>query len=867
MLLHNKYAIVIALSALCLYIFPMVNNNDNDMAVSYSHELTKSIEAIENNSMRDSSSNQPDNPDKQPIDDTNENNEENTHSKNVILPATATNDPADTLEINFENTDLQNLINWVSDVFAVNFLTDDALNPLPAGGKNVSGNKITFKTHKPLTKKNAWDLFITFLDVFGFALIEGSVENFYKIVSSDPNAPRSANKSPLPSFINTNWQDLPDSEIKIRYAYYVRNTNLATIQSIVDSFRSSTSSLKALPDLNAFILTDKSFNIRSIMKIVSELDSSSLPESMSVLKLKHADAEDVKNLYESLTKKEDTRGLAARLMGTKKLPTTVYFPEDLRVFAERRSNTLIIFGTQEGIDKLERFILNYVDTELKIPYSPLYIYELQYTKAEDIATILTNVTKFAPESPASQSGGVRDGNKYLRPMVFQAEPSGNRLLINAEKEDYLKVLDVIKQLDVKQPQVAIEVLIVNVISSDDRELGIQIRNKTPTFIGKNIDFQSSGLGLGGGASASPVVDPTTGSLLGNLIQLAQNQTPGATLLTISNLATGVWGILRVLQTEVDTNVISNPFLVTTNNYSAQVSLGETRRVKTGVVQSQQSSDTFGDISANLTVQITPLINNEGNINLNINISIDAFTDTNDPASATKNTNTIKTNANVGNRQVLALGGLLKSNEVDITTKVPGIGDIPIFGWIFKNKTKIKSKNNLLVFISPRIVEPKFEGGIDTYSREKTEYSKQIMREMRHPAERRDVIHRWFFKDKPNENTQYVDNFVAKKYQADNYDISRSSFYPNNSTCIPDQVRADDLPVELQKVCLDTHDDTIKENNVTLKNQEPITTCQKTDSSSMKEDQSQKEVTVSKEPLKVKKHSLIDCLPDKAEVVL
>lgn len=703
--------------------------------------------------------------------------------KGAIRPASATDDPSDTIEINFENTDLQNLLNWVSDVFAVNFLTDDAVNPLPQGGKTISGNKITFKTHKPLTKKQVWDLFVTFIDVFGLAVVKGPGENFYKIVSSDPNAPRSANKSPLPAFINTNWEDLPDSEIRIRYAYYVKNSTLATIQGLVDSFRSSTSNLKMLPDLNVFVLTDKSFNIRSIMKIISELDSTSLPESMSVLKLKHADAEDVKNLYESLTRKEDSRGLAARLLGTKKLPTTVYFPEDLRVFAERRSNTLIIFGTQEGIDKLEKFIINYVDTELKVPYSPLYIYELQYTKAEDIATILTNVTKFAPDSPASQSGGVRDGNKYLRPMVFQAEPSGNRLLINAEKEDYLKVLDVIKQLDIKQPQVAIEVLIVNVITTDDRELGIQIRNKTPDSLAKNIDFQSSGLGLGGGAAASPVVNPTTGSLLGNLIQLAQNQTPGATLLTISNLATGVWGILRVLQSEVDTQVVSNPFLVTTNNYSAQVSLGETRRVQTGVVQSQLSSETFGDISANLTVQITPLINAEGNINLQVAISIDAFTDTNNPTSATKNTNTIKTNANVGNRQVLALGGLLKSNEADITTKVPGIGDIPVIGWIFKNKTKIKTKNNLLVFISPRIVEPKLEGGIDTYSREKTEYSKQIMRDMRHPSERRDVIHRWFFKDTPNENTQYIDNFVAKRYQADNYDISRSSFYPNNSTCM------------------------------------------------------------------------------------
>ncbi len=700
-----------------------------------------------------------------------------------IRPVTATDDQNDMVEINFDNTDIQNLLLWVSDIFAVTFLTDDAINPLPQGGKSVTG-KITFKTHSPLTKKQTWDLFLTFLDVFGLSLVQGSMSNFYKVVSTDPNAPRSANRSPLPSFINVSWQELPDNEQKIRYAYYVKNSSLATIQSLVDAFRSPTSSLKSLQDLNAFILIDKSFNIRSIMQLVEELDGSSLPEVMSVLKLKYADAEDVKAFYENLTKTEDTRGLAARLLGTKKLPTSVYFPDNLRLFAERRTNTLIILGTQEGIDKIEKFIINYVDTELKTPYSPLYIYELQYTKAEDIATILTNVTKFAPESPASQSGGVRDGDKYLRPMSFQAEPSGNRLLINAEKEDYLKVLEVIKQLDVKQPQVAIEVLIVNVLSNDDRELGIQFRNKNPRNA-DNVNFQTSGLPLLGGVPASPLVNPTTGSLVANLIQLAQNQSPGAALLTISDMANGVWGIFKVLESLVHTDLILNPFLVTTNNYTAQVSMGETRRVLTGQVQSQLTSNTFGDISANLTVNITPLINNEGNINLTINISIDAFTSATDPTSPTKNTKTIKTIANVGNKQVLALGGLLQTNEVDQTNKVPVLGDVPIFGWLFKNKTKIKSKDNLLVFISPRIVEPKLEGGLDGYSREKAEFSKQTMKEMRCQSEKRDIIHRWFFRDYPNENVEQVDNFVNKKYQAEHHDIRESVFYKNNSSCIPE----------------------------------------------------------------------------------
>ncbi len=703
----------------------------------------------------------------------------------AVRPATATDNPADAIEINFDNAELQNVLNWIADVFKVDFLSEDAVNPPPPNAKVVSGNKITFKTQKPLTKRQVWDLFLTFLDLFGLTLVKSPTPNLYKVVNTDPKLARSANRSPLNAFINVKWSCIPETDERIRYIYFIRNSSLATLQGLIDSFRSTTSTLSTLPDLNAFVLTDKALNVRAIMQLVEELDSTSSPEALSVLKLQHADAEEVKTFYENLTKTEDPRGLAARILGAKKTPSAIYFPDNTRVFAERRTNTLIILGTQEGIQKVEDFIINYVDTEIKVPYSPLYIYELQYTKAEDMATILANVTKFAADSPAAQSGGVRDGDKYLRPMTFQPEPSGNRLLISCEKEDYLKVREIIKQLDVKQPQIAVEVLIVNATASDDRELGVQIRNKNSAVFGNGINAQTSGFPLAAGFS-SPIID-AAGTLMGNLVQLAQGQTPGATLISISDKVNSVWAIFKLLENQVNLTVISNPFLVTVNNYAAQVSLGETRRVKTGEVQSQLTTVTEGDVTANLTVQITPLINSAGNINLQINISVDSFTDATDPTSATRDTKTVKTNANVGNGEVLAIGGLLKTNENDTTSKVPLLGDIPLFGWLFKNKTKLRTKDNLLIFISPRVIEPKLEGGVGNYTLDKTEHAKHIMRDMRQVPERRDIIHRWFFKDRFDENNEYIDNFVARKNQGSFCDLTCSKMYANRTTIV------DELP--------------------------------------------------------------------------
>jgi len=677
---------------------------------------------------------------------------------NSLMPRDAIHNVNDTIEVNLDKTDILNLLDWIKKIFKINFLTGDAFTP-PGPGK-IAGNLITYKTQRSMTKRQVWDLFLSFLDLFNVTLVPNQYLDghpiSYTVLPSDQ-----ANQAPLPVFIGINWRDLPDNDTKIRFVYFVENSQLATLNTIAQDFKSKSGIVQPFEDLNALIFSDKSSNIRSIMAILSELDNVSMPEALSVLKLKHANAEDVVSLYENLVAREEQKtGIAARLFGAKKQSTTAYFPEDTKLIAEPRTNALIILGTRASIEKVEDFILNYVDTELQQPYSPLYVYDLQYANSDNIAQILNQVTAFAPNSKAAIYGGVRDGNKFFRQMQFISEPSGNRLLIRAEKEDYLKVRTIIEQLDVKQPQIAIEVLVVNVNTSKLKSLGSQIRTKTPGFGGslgtRNIDFQNSGIT---GGNISGIITTEQGGLMGDLIQLAQGQNPGTTLLSIgNNVAGGVWALFKMLETYTYSSLVSYPFLTTTNKFTARVSLGETRRVSTGTVQSNATVNTQADLSANLTVEITPQINSDGIINLEIRIDVDTFTDA-IATSATRNTKTIKTSANVANKEILAIGGLLQNQNSDATTEVPLLGKIPILGWFFKNKNKAKNKSNLLVFISPQIVLPMAQGGIGNYTVKKADYSKNVLRDMRQPYEQRDPIHRWFFKDRPDEDTEKVEFFL------------------------------------------------------------------------------------------------------------
>lgn len=241
-------------------------------------------------------------------------------TKPVEMPISVSEDEEDSIELNFENAELQNFVKQIEDIFEVTFITDDAISPSQSK-KPIKNNKISFKTNIPLSKKGAWNLFVTFLDIAGFAINPQADPKVFRITTIE-----AARKSPLPTFIGIDPTLLPDTDELIRYVYFLENAAVDTIIEIINPLRSASSQgLIALKEHKGFILTDKSYNIKMLMAIVKELDKVSIPESMSVLKLRNADAQEVQNLYKELLPKEEQ---TSRFF-TKKQPTSLYFPKIL----------------------------------------------------------------------------------------------------------------------------------------------------------------------------------------------------------------------------------------------------------------------------------------------------------------------------------------------------------------------------------------------------------------------------------------------------------------------------------------------------------------------------------------------------------
>ncbi len=689
-------------------------------------------------------------------------------------------DPNERVEMNFDNKELTELLKFLSNTFDITFILDDAIEPMRAEGlQPMAGTKITFKSEVPLTLKQAWEIGLTFIEMAGFSVIPSTLPRTYRVTVSASRDKPSANREPLPTFIGTDPELIPNNDTKIRYVYFADNAELSTIVQIIEAMKSgSAGPIIEVPTLRAIIMTDKAANIRSLISILQEIDKVSLPETLAIIRLRHTDARQVRELYYKLIGKDPQSPAFNPFARQRKPSTTQYFTEATRVFEEPYTNSLIVLGTRDNIKRFEDFILKYVDKTLDIPFSPLHVIQLKYMDAASIAKILNEIIQKFNADPSNTAaalvGGVRDTNKFFRPTVrITEETSGNRLIINADYDEYLKIRELIEKLDVEQPQVAIKVLILDVDLTDTKQIGVQLRNKvdccdgtggTSSILSPNVNFQTGNLG------AIQTLQPATGGppingaerLLGNLIALADQVSgvspfaAGTTLVTLGKDLFGFWGLLAALEMYTRVSIVANPFLTVTNKYKAEFKVGETQRTTSAIVEGQREAQAQADLSADLRVIVTPQISFDDMITLNVYVELGTFIGT----TQNRLIKRVSTEALLANREVLALGGLIQDTITENITKVPFLGDIPLLGWFFKNKTKSVERSSLLILICPEIIKPHQPEVAQNFTYSKIADAKENLYSMRGYAERRDPIHRWFFADHKDKEASTIDRFVT-----------------------------------------------------------------------------------------------------------
>ena len=320
---------------------------------------------------------------------------------------------------------------------------------------------------------------------------------------------------------------------------------------------------------------------------------------------------------------------------------------------------------------------------------PLYteIFQLFYTKADvlkgEIEGLLVSSSGEGVEEGEGSSGvGITIDNRL------------NSLIVKATEQELDLIAKLVKQLDVRTSQVLIEAFIVEANDNFKKELGTRL-GYNATNLG-NVDGDRFGLsssGVVGESSGSPTIGTTTG----NITNLgAAGATSGIGFL-LNSTSSALKIELTAMEQDGVTKILSNPRVFTLNNEKAIIKQGW--EIAYPVTSDGELSYEFKE--AMLIMTVTPSIVGDGNIILDVAIEKkDADTSQEVPPIQSES---ITTKLLVKDDTVVVIGGVRKQKLIDSKDQVPGLGDIPIIGHLFKHKKNSDENEELLVFIAPRII--------------------------------------------------------------------------------------------------------------------------------------------------------------------
>jgi type IV pilus assembly protein PilQ len=366
---------------------------------------------------------------------------------------------------------------------------------------------------------------------------------------------------------------------------------------------------------------------------------------------------------------------------------------------KRRSGNVLLIAPKDELAAKEQ-----VDLEAKKKIADLepmrmQAFQLNYTKAIEVANGLTGT------GASASSGGTR--LLSTRGTVV-AESRTNQLFVTDIPSKLEEIQALITRIDIASRQVMIEARIVEASDNFGRALGVKLGTLTPSWRTGNL-----GIGVGGNYNA---VATETGQTTSTTFPLNDGQfvsfpAPAGVVSSSANAATFALSLfsasasrflnleLSALEEDGSGRIISSPRVITADQVQAVVEAGEELPYQQAT-SSGATSVTFQ--KAQIRLQVTPQITPEGNVILDVDVNKDSVGRSTSAGFAI-DTKHVKTTALVENGGTVVLGGLFQQTESNVVDKVPFLGDIPFLGNLFKSTTKLQTRTELLIFITPRII--------------------------------------------------------------------------------------------------------------------------------------------------------------------
>ncbi|BCX82427.1 general secretion pathway protein D [Methylomarinovum caldicuralii] len=573
--------------------------------------------------------------------------------------------------LNFDDADLGEVAKVIlGDILKTNYV----LSPRAAG-------KITLQTTRPLNREEVLPALELVLRMNGLALVKKG--DFYWIgplAEASKGAPLSVAGRTLP----------PGFQVRI---YPLRYIGVKSLEKILPPLLSPKALLYADPVRNLLLVAGTSDELTAADEVVRTFDVNFLKGmSVGLFPLHNLDAETLRADLESV-------------LGKKVLEDDSI----LRLIPIDRLNALMVITRQPEYLQLAQTWINRLDRAVSEEAGSVHVYRAQNVDAKKLAETLNQIFTGNTQAPKTQVAPGRrkvtlkgrsrpqtTARRTQTPLRIIADEPNNALIIIASQEQYREIEKVIKDLDRLPLQVLIDASIIEVTLTDDLQYGLEwfAQNKLPKQH-STAGFSSNGLNLGDAAKTA----------------LLNSLAPGFSYVWQSK-SQDIGIILKAAAEKGKLNVISSPSLMVLNNHEATITVGEQISLQTSQATNTATSGnnpiitaTFQQRDTGVQLKIKPRVNTGGLVIMELDQKVD---DIGRRLEGSPNPNIIqrqiKSTVAVKNGDTLVLGGLIKDNRNKSRSGIPFLYKLPLIGHLFGTTTENINRTELVVLITPRVVE-------------------------------------------------------------------------------------------------------------------------------------------------------------------
>jgi general secretion pathway protein D len=566
--------------------------------------------------------------------------------------------------LNFNEVDISTMVKFISDLTGKNFILDD----------RVKG-KISVYSPSKLSIEEAYNVFTSVLELKGFTVLQSG-----KVAKIVPSA--GVRQSGFTLF--PEGETLPVNESYVAQVTKLENISAQEALTFLQPMISKDGHISAFGPGNLILMVDSSINIRKLHGILQTIDTERPRAGLEIIYLKNTSAESAATTVRQWLAGSDNKPAGQ--------PATAGGGIGGNVLADQRLNALLVFGN-DNIKTAVRELVAKLDVVPPEASSKVNVYFLENTDATEMAKVLDGVVKgmtaAAPGAAAPQASAFDSGK-----VTITADKASNSLVIMASTNDYNNLVQVIKKLDRRSKQVFVQVVIAEISLDKKRDMGIQGGAVAAGTLGKYL--QGGGMYDPFGALGSLSSNPTITALVGDKLTSANKPVTAAAL-------------IQALDSNSLVNILSTPNILTSDNKDAEIFVGKNVPFSgSSTISSGLSTTSVERKDVGINLKLKPQISEGDYIRLDINQEIsDVGPSVTVGSSNTEITTTkrsAKTSIVVKDNETVVIGGLIQDNENESISKVPFLGDIPGLGWLFKTKSKTRTKTNLMILLIPHIVK-------------------------------------------------------------------------------------------------------------------------------------------------------------------